>query len=533
MLARPPFHHKRSEAGDVSAIIGFFANAPFASGSVLFADGSGNLQQDNANLFFDNSTNQLKANSLHVPTSIELGHVSDTTLARSAAGRISIEGLGIVKGPASSTDNSIPRFNSTTGELIKSSSATISDNGGISSFGTESGFGSFDRDLGGGASVFYRHNGIVRLYDSVFAGDFFQFTASTGAYNFLGAGVSSFAGDITISKAVPTLTLNHGGSTNRNLIRGLSNGSQRWEIQPGNATAESGSNAGSDFAILRYSDAGSFIDSPFAIIRSSGSIVATSDLFVIKSSPSILIADSSGVGQSSIYFQEGGLNRWSIRGEWNTVNVLIFYNEGRGVIDLRIANSNGNATFSAIVTMGAVDLTGSSAPSAGWYQPIGGTVSTPNPVESASTISPSMGTSGTKAAAIAKANVQTTASTSSSGDKLSYTIPANSLSAAGKGIRMTAWGTTNGTAALTVVFGGTTIFTFAFLTAGAWYIDTLVFSTGTDTQDYVVRMTSANAISQMHVTLGSTTIDDGAGIIIKVTSDAGDIQEGMLVEYFG
>jgi len=35
MLARPPFHHKRSEAGDVSAIIGFFANAPFASGSYL------------------------------------------------------------------------------------------------------------------------------------------------------------------------------------------------------------------------------------------------------------------------------------------------------------------------------------------------------------------------------------------------------------------------------------------------------------------------------------------------------------------
>jgi hypothetical protein len=45
--------------------------------------------------------------------------------------------------------------------------------------------------------------------------------------------------------------------------------STRWEVQK-NSTAESGSNAGSDFGINRYSDAGSYIDTPIFIARSTG-----------------------------------------------------------------------------------------------------------------------------------------------------------------------------------------------------------------------------------------------------------------------
>lgn len=45
----------------------------------------------------------------------------------------------------------------------------------------------------------------------------------------------------------------------------------RWSIS-GNATLESGSNAGSDFQISRFNDAGSFIDSPFFINRATGSV---------------------------------------------------------------------------------------------------------------------------------------------------------------------------------------------------------------------------------------------------------------------
>lgn len=64
-------------------------------------------------------------------TGIELGHATDTTLARSAAGRVTIEGVGVVKGPASSTDNAVARFDSTTGELVQNSGVIIDDSNNI------------------------------------------------------------------------------------------------------------------------------------------------------------------------------------------------------------------------------------------------------------------------------------------------------------------------------------------------------------------------------------------------------------------
>jgi len=60
-------------------------------------------------------------------STLELGHATDTTLARTAAGRVAIEGVGIVKGPATSTDNAIARWDSTTGELTQNSGNTIDD----------------------------------------------------------------------------------------------------------------------------------------------------------------------------------------------------------------------------------------------------------------------------------------------------------------------------------------------------------------------------------------------------------------------
>lgn len=46
--------------------------------------------------------------------------------------------------------------------------------------------------------------------------------------------------------------------------------STRWELSMGSSAAESGSNAGSDFGLHRYSDAGAYIDTPISIARSSG-----------------------------------------------------------------------------------------------------------------------------------------------------------------------------------------------------------------------------------------------------------------------
>jgi hypothetical protein len=53
-------------------------------------------------------------------------------------------------------------------------------------------------------------------------------------------------------------------------IAGTTSGSERWNMLLGSAAAESGGNAGSNFVINSYSDAGGYLASPLQITRSSG-----------------------------------------------------------------------------------------------------------------------------------------------------------------------------------------------------------------------------------------------------------------------
>jgi hypothetical protein len=87
-----------------------------------------------------------------------------------------------------------------------------------------------------------------------------DYAARTGA---------SFSGNISINKATPTLWLNStDGSSNQ--IVGQMSASIRWIIRPGNNVAESGSNVGSNFDILRYSDAGALLGAALTIARNTG-----------------------------------------------------------------------------------------------------------------------------------------------------------------------------------------------------------------------------------------------------------------------
>lgn len=80
-------------------------------------------------------------------------------------------------------------------------------------------------------------------------------------------------GDFVISRSNSgaNLWLQKSGNT-ANQIIGCTGSSPRWAIYPGDSTPETGSNSGSDFFIYRYSDAGTSIDAPFWIQRSSGII---------------------------------------------------------------------------------------------------------------------------------------------------------------------------------------------------------------------------------------------------------------------
>jgi len=59
---------------------------------------------------------------------------------------------------------------------------------------------------------------------------------------------------------------------NYNAFAGYVNGAPRWLIMVGNGAGESGSNAGSDFQIVRYSDGGTGLGAALTIDRSSGAV---------------------------------------------------------------------------------------------------------------------------------------------------------------------------------------------------------------------------------------------------------------------
>lgn len=69
--------------------------------------------------------------------SIELGHATDTTIARAAAGRITVETVAVARSSsASATDNTLARFDSTTGDLIQTTGIVVDDSNNMSSVGT-------------------------------------------------------------------------------------------------------------------------------------------------------------------------------------------------------------------------------------------------------------------------------------------------------------------------------------------------------------------------------------------------------------
>lgn len=88
-------------------------------------------------------------------------------------------------------------------------------------------------------------------------------------------GTEPMTGDLTINKITPSLYLTKTAATQNNTLFGTTAGLARWGIQLGTSGAESGSNAGSDFAVGRYNDAGVYLDNSIYISRADGKVYIT------------------------------------------------------------------------------------------------------------------------------------------------------------------------------------------------------------------------------------------------------------------
>jgi hypothetical protein len=107
----------------------------------------------------------------------------------------------------------------------------------------------------------------TRFKDAWFAG---TVTAGPGSFTTLAASsTSALTGNVTVgvNGAAATLFLNGPAASNR-MIQMNTAGTMRWQILANN-TAESGSNAGSDFVINAYTDAGAGIGTAMSITRST------------------------------------------------------------------------------------------------------------------------------------------------------------------------------------------------------------------------------------------------------------------------
>jgi hypothetical protein len=81
-----------------------------------------------------------------------------------------------------------------------------------------------------------------------------------------------FSGDVSITKASPIFYLRAAASAQSPQIRGMIDTAARWTMRFGDGATESGGNAGSNFRIDRYDDAGTVIDAVLTIKRNTGTL---------------------------------------------------------------------------------------------------------------------------------------------------------------------------------------------------------------------------------------------------------------------
>ena len=161
--------------------------------------------------------------------------------------------------------------------------------------------------------------------------------------------------------------------TNRALA-GATGGVARWQLNLGNNIPETGSNAGSDFALQNFSDAGASIGPTFTIQRSSGAVFvngngAAPNTALFSTSAVNFSINKAGSGfNANLNGMSNGLLRWQItlgsNAAESTGNVgsgflISRFNDAGATIDqpIQISRGTGVTTFSAAIINGPSDRT--------------------------------------------------------------------------------------------------------------------------------------------------------------------------------
>jgi len=148
------------------------------------------------------------------------------------------------------------------------------------------------------------HTFTNKIYDGgAVQGTFTGAATWTGTQTFLASGAATtliIGGAVDFVPAL-RLTSNAGQDRRVNFFTSNTSGSTiRWSLLVSNA-AESGSNAGSNFSIQRFDDAGTFIDQPFAITRNTGAISITTPTTISTTGIGTLLSVTSSNGDATAH----------------------------------------------------------------------------------------------------------------------------------------------------------------------------------------------------------------------------------------
>jgi hypothetical protein len=265
-------------------------------GSVPFIGTSGALTQDNANLFFDDTNNRLGINT-NAPTTA-----------------LDIFGSGI-----------IGRLNGT------------STNNAFLGFASA---GSNKWSIG---NVQSDHR--FRIYNDATTSELVS-VLQTGEF---GIGIANPTTKLHIDGGASALIANLDANVSvAKSVSFRSDNSNRINLEV--SGTESGSNAGANFFIRRYSDAGALIDTPLTITRSTGIILAsTTDFNILSITPTLRLTDSAATGNGGNVF----LRAEKTGTGYNNLNYVGFqhiFKGGSSESTFLTIDSTGNATFSGILT---------------------------------------------------------------------------------------------------------------------------------------------------------------------------------------
>jgi hypothetical protein len=129
--------------------------------------------------------------------------------------------------------------------------------------------------------------------------------ALNGSYNVLN--INRATGLMKLTAPAPTFILDR-PDTSGAIIGGQKSGAYRWSMVLGSGAAESGGNAGSDFALNRWDDAGTTPTQALFISRSTGAVTIPNNTMNLN--------DPAG-SRAVFYLQTGGLNNWAFLGDAN------------------------------------------------------------------------------------------------------------------------------------------------------------------------------------------------------------------------